>query len=174
MNRSHGHDGGHHFKWSLNRSGSGFNSFSSPPWVSHRLSYTMATATTQSQQAPPAKRRCRPVVFAIPLQPDELIKYIKKFVATTDTSSVQMQTEAEVASHILIGAAAASHLTTECQRIWPDARIIQSRRGRCKMSLVRSAHIDNSLIPQGEQLVELEQVMICEGLNGKPRWFRDS
>ncbi|KAF8876590.1 hypothetical protein BD779DRAFT_1560237 [Infundibulicybe gibba] len=73
-----------------------------------------------------------------------------------------------------MGSAAARHLSLECARICPDAHLAESGRGLHMIALVRSTRMDNSLVPQGEQLEALKRFMVNEGFNEGPGWFRDS
>ncbi|KAF8879259.1 hypothetical protein BD779DRAFT_1676482 [Infundibulicybe gibba] len=110
-----------------------------------------------------------PIVFAFPFQRDQLIKYIRRFMGAVDTSSVQGE-EGFATSRMKVGEIAAAHLTTECRRIWPKARITTSKGGY-GMSLLRTHEVNDSLIPPDETVAELEQLMTREGFDGKFCWL---
>ncbi|KAF8871876.1 hypothetical protein BD779DRAFT_1574777 [Infundibulicybe gibba] len=151
-----------------------------PPLLSPDNEHQTATATAAALAPPPQlppKRRppyCGLVIFGFPLHYDQKIEYTKRFAALADTPIANGKSDAAIANRINMGSNAASHLSRECRRICPGARFTKSGRGLHMIAVVRSTRMDNSLIPQGEQMEALKRFMVNEGFDGEPGWYRDS
>lgn len=67
------------------------------------------------------------------------------------------------------------HIIGLCNPLWPNKLKIQCGYTKGKhynlLALVASTGRNDEIIPQGETLQKLTNIMVGEGFKGKPRWF---
>ncbi|KAF8879242.1 hypothetical protein BD779DRAFT_1157937 [Infundibulicybe gibba] len=112
-----------------------------------------------------------PVSFGFPLAYDQMFEYTLRFMTLSGIPIARGQSGGAVALRMLMGRAASEDLSAKCARIYPGAHITSFKCGLYMMALVRSACIDDSLIPGGEQMAALKRLMIGEGFDEEPCWF---